>query len=64
MSPAITGDGTAIVGSDEGVVYAVDLNGKVRWSIPTGGVVFSSPAIAPDGTVYVGSGDQRLYAIR
>jgi outer membrane protein assembly factor BamB len=63
-SPALASDGTAFVGSDDGTVYAVGLDGKLRWQYKTGGVTFSSPAIAPDGTVYIGSGDGRLYAFR
>ena len=63
-SPAIAADGTVYVGSDDGTVWAIGLNGDVRWTYKTGGTVFSSPAIAPDGTVYVGSADGRLYAFR
>jgi outer membrane protein assembly factor BamB len=35
----------------------------LKWSVQTGGEVYSSPAIGADGTVYVGSSDKKLYAI-
>jgi outer membrane protein assembly factor BamB len=57
-------DGTTYVGCDDGRVYAITIDGQLRWAQPTGGVVFSSPAIAANGTVYVGSADGRLYAFR
>ncbi len=63
-SPALAADGTAFVGSDDETVYAIGLDGKLRWQFKIGGVAFSSPAIAPDGTVYIGTGDGRLYAFR
>ncbi len=35
----------------------------LKWSLQTGGIVYSSPAIGSDGTIYVGSDDARLYAL-
>lgn len=34
-----------------------------KWSVWTGGPIYSSPAIGEDGTIYVGSDDQKLYAV-
>jgi outer membrane protein assembly factor BamB len=62
-SPAVGGDGTVYVGSDDGSLYAIDASGQPRWSFATGGAVGSSPAIGMDGTVYVGSADGSLYAV-
>lgn len=62
-SSAAVVDGTVIVGSDDGHVYAVDaVTGDKRWQFETGGPVTSSPAVF-DGTVFVGSADHSLYAI-
>jgi outer membrane protein assembly factor BamB len=47
-------------------VYAVDPEGKIRWTYVAGGrdaFRHSSPAIARDGTIYVGGVDRRLRAI-
>lgn len=56
-SPAIAGDGTVIVGSEDGNLYALDgVTGAVKWKTAAGGAIDSSPAIAADGdTVFVGS---------
>ncbi|MBX6383828.1 MAG: serine/threonine-protein kinase, partial [Microbispora sp.] len=37
-------------------------HGALKWSVTTGGEVYSSPAVV-DGVVYVGSWDHKLYAI-
>ena len=63
-SPAIGGDGTVYVGSDDNKVYALD--GKIgteKWVFQTEHVVYSTPSIGPDGMVYVGSGDNNIYAL-
>ncbi|WP_074048610.1 S-layer homology domain-containing protein [Paenibacillus ihumii] len=68
-SPAIGADGgTVYFGSDDGYVYALDVNAdddahRLKWSYETWGSVSSSPAIGQDGTVYVGSSDGLLYAL-
>ena len=63
-SPAIGGDGTVYVGSDDKKVYAVDgATAAIKWSFTTGDRVRSSPAIGADGTVYVGSDDKKVYAL-
>jgi len=62
-SPAIGGDGTIYVGSEDGRIYAINSNGTLKWNYQTGGFIISSPAIGADGTIYVGSSDGRVYAI-
>lgn len=63
-SPAVSPDGSIMVGSGDGKVYALNpADGSMKWSFTTGGEVDSSPAIGPDGTVYVGSTDDNVYAI-
>lgn len=60
-SPAVV-DGTVLVGSGDGHLYALDAaSGKGKWRVETGGRIRSSPAVA-DGTVYVGSLDGSVYA--
>ena len=61
-TPAIAMDGTVYIGSNDGNLYAVNPDGSLKWSYPTG-AVYQSAAIAVDGTVYVGSDDNNLYAI-
>jgi hypothetical protein len=58
-SPACASDGTIYIGSDK--LYAVGINGKLKWSYSTSDPV-GSPATAPGGTVYVNSG-YNLHAI-
>jgi outer membrane protein assembly factor BamB len=59
-SPAYA-DGLIFVGVDDSL-YAVDAaSGGVRWSAPTGAVVWSTPTVS-DGVVYVGSNDHSVYA--
>lgn len=59
-SPALAGDGTTYVGSNDGKLYAVTQNGAIRWSTSLGSPVNGSPAIADDGTVVVGTDDGKV----
>jgi outer membrane protein assembly factor BamB len=61
-SPAVS-NGVVYVGSDDGCLYAVDVeSGQQRWAFKTGGKVRGSPAVA-GGAVYFRSGDGILYAV-
>jgi len=63
-APAIGGDGTVYVGSADGKLVALSVDGSaVVWSQPVGDLQGSSPAVASDGTIYVGSADGKLHAI-
>jgi outer membrane protein assembly factor BamB len=53
-----------IFGSQDDRLYALERDGRMRWSVELGGDVDSSPALAEDGTIYVGTDDRRLYALR
>jgi PKD repeat protein len=55
-SVAIGADGTIYgSGSGEGVIFALDRDGKLKWEYSVNGsIFFSSPAISADGTLYVG----------
>lgn len=61
-SPAISSDGTIFVGSDDGRLYAISVEGIMRWSIVVGKANFFSPVIGADGTIYFAGGG-KLYAI-
>ncbi len=68
-SPAIGEDGTIYVGSARsgsgGKIYAIDTNGKEKWSFQAKSDVFPTPAIGEDGTIYSGSGSVGdFYAIK
>jgi hypothetical protein len=62
-SPTVTADGTIYVISGAGRLFAIDADGKVRWTIQTGFALKTAPAIGADGTVYVASMDGKLYSV-
>jgi len=61
-SPAVL-HGTAIIGSADNNLYAVNVKtGKQDWKFVTAGSIHSSPAVAGN-TIYVGSMDGYFYAV-
>jgi outer membrane protein assembly factor BamB len=62
-SPTLASDGTILVVSGAGTLFAVRPDGAVRWTARTGPSLRSAPALGPDGTVYLASMDGRLYAV-
>ena len=60
-SPAVAADGTAYVGSDDGFLYAFNVDGTVRWRVKTLGAVQNTPTIAIDGTIYFSSRMSRIF---
>jgi outer membrane protein assembly factor BamB len=77
-SPAVGADGTVYFGSLDTHVYAVTptwtnycgkgrcsnfLSIGTKWTVKTGGAVYSSPAIDSSGNVFIGSLDGKLYAL-
>ena len=58
--------GLVLVSSDDGNIYAFrttgDRPGKMAWSFPTQGKIWSSPVVG-DGVVYFGSMDNHVYAL-
>jgi len=67
-SPAVA-FGTIYVGGSDGNLYALNRDGRVKWSFPTGGTIDSTPAVSSNGIVYVNvhfccsSGAGAVYAI-
>ncbi|MBC7052236.1 PQQ-binding-like beta-propeller repeat protein, partial [Salmonella enterica subsp. enterica serovar Enteritidis] len=59
----VGGDGTFYIGNDDGNVYAVSSDGKVRWTATVGGSLISQPALGADGTLYIVSASGSLFAI-
>jgi outer membrane protein assembly factor BamB len=60
---AAVGDDVVVFGSHDRSVYAVNLDGTLRWKLATGDLVWAAPTIGPGGVVYAGSDDDKLYAI-
>ncbi|MCZ7392523.1 MAG: PQQ-binding-like beta-propeller repeat protein [Candidatus Methanoperedens sp.] len=62
VSSPLIANGTVFIGSNDGDIYALTMNGVLKWKYSTGNNVESSPSIK-DGTIFVGSRDSNLYAI-
>ncbi len=63
-TPAVSKDGSTIyVGTFEGVFYAINADGSIKWNLNTGKEIGSSAAIGADGTVYFGSNNKFFYAM-
>ena len=63
-SPVIGSDGTVYIGDYDKNVYALNSDGTVKWTYPTGGKLNTPPAIGADGTIYIGNfGDNKVYAL-
>lgn len=63
-SPALADDGTVYVGSSDGNLYALNSNGTLKWTAPTGAGIKTHPTIGGDGTVYVGNDAGTMTAVR
>src|SRR5690554_5774989 len=61
-SAPVVEQGKIVVGSTDGFVYCIDLNGKLIWKFNTGNAI-EAPALILDGTVYVGNLDGNLFAL-
>jgi len=63
-SPVIGADGTIYIGNDEGILYAINPDGTLKWNtlLDDGGWIGGSAAISSDGTIYVAT-HSALYAL-
>src|SRR5476649_2859644 len=62
-SPALAPDGTIYQATFVGRLFAVTLQGEIKWTFKAGREIESSPAVANDGTIYFGSRDRKFYAV-
>jgi len=61
---AVTKDGKTIyVASHDHHLYAIDAEGRERWSFDAGGKIWTSPTISSEGNIYVGTDADFLYAL-
>ena len=61
--PVVADDGAIYIGSSDGLVYALEPDGKLRRTYATSGLIYAAPTIAA-GRLYVPSGDAKLYAFQ
>ncbi|MCX6954354.1 MAG: S8 family serine peptidase, partial [Verrucomicrobia bacterium] len=61
--PLVADDGAIYVGSANGLVYALEPDGKLRRTFATSGLIYAAPVLAA-GRLYVPSGDAKLYAFQ
>jgi len=62
-SVTISSDNKVHIACEDGILYTLDLDGKLIWSVDANSPLLSSPSVGPDGTLYVGSEDGKLRAI-
>ena len=60
----VDGAGAILVGSEDDRLYALEPDGRLRWSVLLGGDVDGTPALGEGGTIYVGSDDKTLHVLR
>lgn len=61
-APAIGSDGTVYFGTGNGLLYAINPDGTLKWAYVNGIPIVSNPVIGADGTIYFGDTDGKLYA--
>ena len=60
---AVGPDGTIYQSAYDHKLYAVNPEGKIKWTYTAGGILFCSPSIGEDSTIYQGCDDGKLYAL-
>jgi outer membrane protein assembly factor BamB len=61
-TPAIDNDNNIYFGTEEGTLYSLTSEGKLRWQFKARGSIYASPVIGKNG-IYLGSADSSLYGI-
>ncbi len=62
ITPVIGGDGAIYFGSADNNFYALNPNGRLRWSLQTGNIIDAAATLdAKQKTVTIGSADENLY---
>ena len=59
---SISSNNSFYVGSNDGYLFSLTLNGGLNWKRLTNNSVFSIPGIGPEGTISIGSYDYYLYS--
>jgi outer membrane protein assembly factor BamB len=62
-SPAVTTDGTVIVGTEGGYIAAIQPEGATNWSMSLDNPILSSPAVDESGNILVVTADGYMYFI-
>lgn len=62
--PVIDEQGRIFVGSTDGLVYALDQQGKVLWTWDTGAPIWTAGVVADNGLLYVGNEAHQIFALR
>ncbi len=63
VAPSLSKDGTLYYGSARETLYALSLEGKIKWSFNVKGEITESPVIGTDGSIYAASCGKKLYAL-
>jgi outer membrane protein assembly factor BamB len=59
---ALAGDGTTYAAAEDGMLYAVDASGNLKWKLEIGRAT-EAPSIGPDSTIYVANEEERIFAV-
>jgi len=62
-SPAISPDGSILIGSDDNYLYSISKKGYLLWKFFVGNSIYSSPAVGNDLSIYIAAGYTNLYCI-
>ncbi len=61
-SAPVVDQGKVVIGSTDGIIYCLNLNGKQIWQFDTGNAI-EAPALIHNNTVYIGNLDGNLFAL-
>ena len=61
-SSPVVANGKIVVGSTDGFVYCLDINGKLLWKFETNNAI-EAPALLLNNVVYIGTLDGMFYAL-
>jgi outer membrane protein assembly factor BamB len=59
---ALATDGTIYATSEDGMLYAVDPSGHLKWKFEVGKTI-EAPALGLDGTIYVSTEEEKIFAV-
>ncbi len=61
--PVAISYGGVAVGSHDGVLYAYDIQGALRWRVATGDRIYTTPWVSQDGSLYFGTDADRFVSV-